>query len=185
MLVVYALEKAVYTSMYSRHSKLYVVLNSKVYCIPLTNLLPYLYDFGVIMLGEDSTTFYFYLNGNPLFFKKIAVHLKNTFSILRLMSSEFGLIREIVLTGLGYRFLYRLKRIFIQLGFNHLLSVGFPAGISIEVLNRYIIWVLGANKQLVGILANCIRSIHNSDVYRGRGIRFGNEVLYLKASKRE
>jgi large subunit ribosomal protein L6 len=85
--------------------------------------------------------------------------------------------------GVGYRAAMKGKDIEIQVGFSHPVFVPQPHGIEFEVPSPTSIVVRGNDKAQVGEVAANIRKIRKPEPYKGKGIRYENEVVRKKAGK--
>ena len=95
-----------------------------------------------------------------------------------------GFVRELEIVGVGYRAAASgPQRLEIQVGYSHPVHVDAPAGIEFEVPAPTRITVRGYDKQLVGQIAADIRKIRKPEPYKGKGIRYANEMVQRKAGK--
>jgi large subunit ribosomal protein L6 len=95
-----------------------------------------------------------------------------------------GFTKELEIVGVGYRAAAQgPDQIEIQVGYSHPVTVKAPAGITFEVPAPTRIAVKGFDKQLVGQVAADIRKIRKPEPYKGKGIRYANEVVRRKAGK--
>lgn len=93
-----------------------------------------------------------------------------------------GWEKELEVVGTGYRVNLEGNKLVLKLGFSHPVVVEPPEGIQFEVSeNRF--KVIGIDKELVGNTAAKIRRICPPDPYKGKGIRYVNEVVKLKPGK--
>jgi large subunit ribosomal protein L6 len=100
------------------------------------------------------------------------------------MGVSEGFSRELEIVGVGYRAAASgPKRVDLQVGFSHPVSVDAPEGIEFEVPAPNRIFVRGYDKQLVGQVAADIRKIRKPEPYKGKGIRYANERVLRKAGK--
>jgi len=95
--------------------------------------------------------------------------------------SGFEKILEI--RGVGYRAVLEDGKIVIQIGYSHPIKVDTPKGIEFEVEKQKIIKVKGIDKQLVGETAAKIRLLRKPEPYKGKGIRYIDEVVRRKVGK--
>ena len=104
-----------------------------------------------------------------------------------------GFERRLDLVGIGYKAEIRGATLALALGYSHPIEYPFPDGIVIKfekvagkALQNYIgtLTVSGADKQQVGQVAANIRALRPPDPYKGKGIRFSNEVIKLKVGKK-
>jgi len=95
-----------------------------------------------------------------------------------------GFERKLLITGVGYRATLDGKRLSMALGFSHPVYVEPPNGISFEVgKTQTDITIRGIDKALVGQVAANIRKLKESEPYKGKGIRYEDEVIRRKAGK--
>lgn len=94
-----------------------------------------------------------------------------------------GFEKKLELVGVGYRAQMQGKRLVISIGFSHPVEVDPPEGIEFEVPAVTRITVKGIDKQLVGNTAAHIRAIRKPEPYKGKGIKYENEVIRRKAGK--
>ncbi len=93
-----------------------------------------------------------------------------------------GFTVELEIHGIGYRAAMKGKTLELQLGYSHPIIYEPPADIQISVEGN-IIKVSGIDKQKVGQVAAEIRDFRKPDPYKGKGIRYKDEVLKLKPGK--
>jgi large subunit ribosomal protein L6 len=97
------------------------------------------------------------------------------------VSSGFEKVLEI--QGVGYRAALEGGKMVIQVGYSHPIEVDTPKGIEFEVEKQKIIKIKGIDKQLVGETAAKIRSLRKPEPYKGKGIRYIDEVVRRKVGK--
>jgi len=97
------------------------------------------------------------------------------------VSSGFEKILEI--RGVGYRAVLEDGKMVIQIGYSHPISIEPPKGIEFELEKQKIIKVKGIDKQLVGETAAKIRLLRKPEPYKGKGIRYIDEVVRRKVGK--
>src|SRR3954453_12225031 len=95
-----------------------------------------------------------------------------------------GFTKELDIVGVGYRATAQgPDKLEILVGYSHPVVVKAPAGITFEVPSPTKIAVKGFDKQLVGQVAADIRKIRKPEPYKGKGIRYADEVVRRKAGK--
>jgi len=95
-----------------------------------------------------------------------------------------GFKRELDIVGVGYRAEVKGKEVVFQLGYSHPVRFAIPQGIDIAVdAKSGHITVTGIDKQKVGQVAAEIRSLREPDPYKGKGIKYSDEVIRRKAGK--
>ena len=91
--------------------------------------------------------------------------------------------RELQINGVGYRVAKQGNNLNLTLGYSHPVIFEAPAGISFDVPNPNTIIVKGIDKELVGQTAANIRTKRPPEVYRGKGIKYAEEVIRRKVGK--
>ncbi len=91
--------------------------------------------------------------------------------------------RELQINGVGYRAAKQGTDLNLTLGYSHPVIFKAPAGISFDVPNPNTIIVKGIDKELVGQTAADIRTKRPPEVYRGKGIKYAEEVIRRKEGK--
>jgi len=91
--------------------------------------------------------------------------------------------RELQINGVGYRVAKQGNNLNLTLGYSHPVIFEAPAGISFDVPNANTIIVKGIDKELVGQTAANIRTKRPPEVYRGKGIKYAEEVIRRKEGK--
>lgn len=94
-----------------------------------------------------------------------------------------GYTKTLELVGTGYRVTAKGQDLEFALGFSHPITVKAPEGISFAVENPNKFSVVGIDKQLVGETAANIRKLRKPEPYKGKGVRYENEVIRRKAGK--
>ncbi len=94
-----------------------------------------------------------------------------------------GFSKKLELVGTGYRVVKQGQGLTLSLGFSHPVSVAAVAGINFEVEGNTIINISGADKQLVGQAAANIRRLRPPEPYKGKGIKYSDEVVRRKPGK--
>ena len=91
--------------------------------------------------------------------------------------------RELQINGVGYRVQKQGNDLNLSLGYSHPVIFKAPAGISFDVPNANTIIVRGIDKEVVGQTAAVIRTKRPPEVYRGKGIKYAEEVIRRKVGK--
>lgn len=94
-----------------------------------------------------------------------------------------GFTKELDVNGVGYRVAMEGKKLVMNLGFSHQVTMEAPEGITIETPNPNKIVVSGADKQRVGQFAAEIREKRPPEPYKGKGIKYVDEVIRRKEGK--
>ena len=91
--------------------------------------------------------------------------------------------RVLEVNGVGYRAQLKGKKLVMNLGYSHPVEMDAPEGITFEVPNPNQIIVKGIDKEVVGQTAAVIRTKRPPEVYRGKGIKYAEEVIRRKEGK--
>ena len=94
-----------------------------------------------------------------------------------------GFKRVLEINGVGFRAAVKGQVLELALGFSHPINYAVPEGITITVEKQTIVTIAGANKQLVGQTAAEIRSFRKPEPYKGKGVKYQEEVIKRKAGK--
>ena len=96
-----------------------------------------------------------------------------------------GFEKKLTLVGVGYRAKAKGSSLDLSLGFSHPVNYDAPKGISLEAPSNTEILVKGADKQKVGQVAAEIRALRPPEPYKGKGVRYADEHLTLKETKKK
>ena len=91
--------------------------------------------------------------------------------------------KDLEINGVGYRVQKQGNNLVLSLGYSHPVNFEAPAGITFDVPSQTQITVRGIDKELVGQTAAVIRSKRLPEVYRGKGIKYVDEVIRRKEGK--
>jgi large subunit ribosomal protein L6 len=94
-----------------------------------------------------------------------------------------GFEKALEINGVGYRAQKTGKKLVLTIGYSHPVEMEDPEGITTEVPAPNKIVVKGCDKQAVGEFAAKIRSMRKPEVYKGKGIKYENEVIRRKEGK--
>ncbi|ATR22832.1 LSU ribosomal protein L6P [Roseomonas mucosa] len=96
-----------------------------------------------------------------------------------------GFSKSMEITGTGYRAAVQGKELVLNLGYSHEIRYAIPEGIKITTERPTAIKVEGADKQRVGQVAAEIRAYRGPEPYKGKGVRYDNEVILRKEGKKK
>ncbi|MCB1894484.1 MAG: 50S ribosomal protein L6 [Zoogloeaceae bacterium] len=96
-----------------------------------------------------------------------------------------GFERKLNLVGVGYRAQAQGDKLNLNLGFSHPVSHQLPAGVKAETPTQTEIVIKGIDKQQVGQVAAEIRAYRSPEPYKGKGVRYADEVVSLKETKKK
>lgn len=94
-----------------------------------------------------------------------------------------GFKKELTIVGVGYKVEIKGKNLVLNLGYSHPIEYAKPADIDIECPSATQVIVSGLDKQRVGQVAAEIRGFRSPEPYKGKGIRYVDEVVHKKAGK--
>ena len=96
-----------------------------------------------------------------------------------------GFERKLTLVGVGYRAQAQGDALNLSLGFSHPVVHKMPAGVKVETPSQTEILIKGVDKQLVGQVAAEVRAYRSPEPYKGKGVRYADEVVVLKETKKK
>ncbi|MEW6561930.1 MAG: 50S ribosomal protein L6 [Pseudomonadota bacterium] len=96
-----------------------------------------------------------------------------------------GFERKLTLVGVGYRAQAAGDTLNLSLGFSHPVAYKMPAGVKVATPSQTEIVLTGADKQQVGQVAAEIRAYRKPEPYKGKGVRYADEVVILKETKKK
>jgi len=102
-----------------------------------------------------------------------------------------GFTRQLDIVGVGYKAERQKDRVIFNLGYSHTIEFPLPTGIDVKVerankpIQQYqtTLTITGIDRQQVGQIAADMRGLRRPDPYKGKGVRYANEVLKLKPGK--
>ena len=92
-------------------------------------------------------------------------------------------MKTLIIEGVGYRAAVAGKIITLQVGFSHDVKLDILEGVDVEV-EKNNIKVSGIDKELVGLMASKIRITKKPEPYKGKGIRYSDEIIRRKEGKK-
>ena len=95
-----------------------------------------------------------------------------------------GYSKALEINGVGYRFQVSGRELVVNAGFSHQVKLPIPAGIEVELKSNTEIIVKGIDKCLVGEFAANIRDVRRPEPYKGKGIKYADEVIRRKEGKK-
>ena len=95
-----------------------------------------------------------------------------------------GFEKKLSLVGVGYKAQAQGAKLNLAVGFSHPVNIDMPAGIKVETPAPTEILIKGADRQRVGQVAAEIRAIRPPEPYKGKGIRYADEKITIKETKK-
>src|SRR5512134_1396826 len=96
-----------------------------------------------------------------------------------------GFEKKLTLVGVGYRAQAQGDKLNLSLGFSHPVVHEMPKGVKVATPTQTEIVISGIDKQLVGLTAAKIRDYKSPEPYKGKGVRYANEIIVLKETKKK
>ncbi|KAA1176545.1 50S ribosomal protein L6 [Photorhabdus heterorhabditis] len=96
-----------------------------------------------------------------------------------------GFTKKLQLVGVGYRAAVKGNVVNLSLGFSHPVDHELPAGITAECPSQTEIVLKGADKQVIGQVAAELRAYRRPEPYKGKGVRYADEVVRIKEAKKK
>ncbi|MBI3140731.1 MAG: 50S ribosomal protein L6 [Rhodocyclales bacterium] len=96
-----------------------------------------------------------------------------------------GFEKKLNLVGVGYRAQAQGAKLNLTLGFSHPVVHDMPAGIKVETPTQTEIVIKGIDKQVVGQVAAEVRGYRPPEPYKGKGVRYADETIILKETKKK
>ena len=94
-----------------------------------------------------------------------------------------GYQKTLIINGVGYKAAAKGKVLELALGFSHPINYELPDGVEVSV-EKNIITIKGSDKQVVGQFAANVRAVREPEPYKGKGIRYKDEVVRRKEGKK-
>ena len=96
-----------------------------------------------------------------------------------------GFEKKLNLVGVGFRAQAQGQKLNLQIGFSHPVAKEMPAGIVVQTPTQTEIVIKGSDRQVVGQIAAEVRAIRPPEPYKGKGIRYSDERVVLKETKKK
>lgn len=96
-----------------------------------------------------------------------------------------GFEKKLTLVGVGYRAQAQGSKLNLTLGFSHPVVHDMPAGVKVETPSQTEIVIKGIDKQVVGQVAAEVRGYRPPEPYKGKGVRYADEIIVLKETKKK
>jgi large subunit ribosomal protein L6 len=96
-----------------------------------------------------------------------------------------GYEKKLALVGVGFRAQAQGDKLSLSLGFSHPVVHQMPKGVKVATPTQTEIVITGVDKQLVGQVAAEVRAYRSPEPYKGKGVRYADEVIVLKETKKK
>jgi large subunit ribosomal protein L6 len=139
---------------------------------------------GLVTVAQDGTT----LKVAPVNDSAEANAMSGTFRALlnnTVNGVSKGFEKKLTLVGVGFRAQAQGQKLNLQIGFSHPVIKDMPAGIKVETPSQTEILIKGMDRQVVGQIAAEVRAFRPPEPYKGKGIRYVDERVVLKETKKK
>jgi len=96
-----------------------------------------------------------------------------------------GFEKKLNLVGVGYKAAASNNKLNLQVGYSHPVNIDMPQGITVATATPTEIVIKGADRQRVGQIAAEIRAVRPPEPYKGKGIRYSDEKIVIKETKKK
>jgi large subunit ribosomal protein L6 len=96
-----------------------------------------------------------------------------------------GFEKKLSLIGVGYKAAAQGAKLNLSVGFSHPVNIDMPSGIKVETPSPTEVVIKGADRQRVGQIAAEIRAVRPPEPYKGKGIRYADEKITIKETKKK
>lgn len=96
-----------------------------------------------------------------------------------------GFEKKLNLVGVGYKAAAQGAKLNLQVGYSHPVNIDMPQGITVSTPTATEVVIKGADRQRVGQIAAEIRAVRPPEPYKGKGIRYSDEKIVIKETKKK
>jgi large subunit ribosomal protein L6 len=96
-----------------------------------------------------------------------------------------GFEKKLTLVGVGFRAQAQGAKLNLQIGYSHPVNIDMPQGVTVATPTPTEIVLKGANRQVIGQIAAEIRDVRPPEPYKGKGIRYADERVVIKETKKK
>jgi large subunit ribosomal protein L6 len=139
---------------------------------------------GQVVIKNESNTLTF----TPADDSREAVAMSGTVRALvnnMVVGVSQGFEKKLSLVGVGYRAQAQGDKLNLSLGFSHPIVHQMPAGVKCETPSQTEILIKGIDRQKVGQVAAEVRAYRSPEPYKGKGVRYADEVVLIKETKKK
>ena len=137
-----------------------------------------------VSIAKEENSVVFATKEETKFAKALSGTIKSIMSNM-IVGVTKGFEKKLTIIGVGYRAQAQGTNLNLTLGFSHPVVYKAPEGIKIETPSQTEILIKGSCKQTVGQVAADIRSYRPVEPYKGKGVRYSDEVVILKETKKK
>jgi large subunit ribosomal protein L6 len=164
--------------------KVEVVLNTNSIAVngPLGKLSHPLTD--AVILKREGETITFAASSDSQHSRAMSGTLRALVSNM-VQGVSTGFTRKLTLVGVGYKANAQGSTLNLELGYSHPINQKMPVGITVQTPTPTEVILTGYDKQVVGQIAAQIRSYRAPEPYKGKGVRYSDEVVAIKETKKK
>jgi large subunit ribosomal protein L6 len=96
-----------------------------------------------------------------------------------------GFERKLTLIGVGYKAQAQGTKLNLTVGYSHPVVIDMPAGVKVETPTPTEILIKGSDRQRIGQIAAEVRAVRPPEPYKGKGIRYADETVVIKETKKK
>ena len=137
-----------------------------------------------VNVQQEDDTLKFSANSNSIEARALAGTMRALVSNMVTGVSE-GFVKKLILNGVGYRAKAAGNTVSMSLGLSHPVEYVLPEGVTAETPSQTEIVLTSADKQLLGQVAAEIRAFRPPEPYKGKGVRYGDEIVRRKEAKKK
>ena len=135
---------------------------------------------GVLLSIEGDKA---YVKAGPTLEKEPFLGLNRSRIINAIHGVSKGFEKKLELVGVGFRAVVKGHILDLSVGFSHPSQVHIPTGVQVQIEKNNMIIVTGMDKQVVGQFAASVRAVKPPEPYKGKGIKYVDEIVRRKAGK--
>ncbi len=139
---------------------------------------------NAVVLGRDGETVTFVAANHSQHSRAMSGTLRALVANMVKGVSE-GFTRKLTLVGVGYKANAQGALLNLELGYSHPVNHKMPAGVTVETPTQTEIILKGVDKQVIGQVAAQIRAYRAPEPYKGKGVRYSDEVVTIKETKKK
>ena len=137
-----------------------------------------------VMIAQDAGALTFTVTNDSRHAKAMSGTLRAVVANM-VQGVHKGFEKKLSLVGVGYKAAAQGKTLNLALGFSHPVDYALPEGIKAETPSPTEILIKGIDKQRVGQVAAEVRAFRPPEPYKGKGVRYANEVVVIKETKKK
>lgn len=139
---------------------------------------------GVVKVAQEDNTITFTADSENAHSRAMSGTLRALVANM-VQGVSTGFTRKLTLVGVGYKAQAQGSNLNLELGFSHPVSHKMPAGVTVQTPTPTEIVLTGFDKQVVGQVAAQIRAYRSPEPYKGKGVRYADEVVVIKETKKK